>query len=281
MIVVVRGGGDLASGVVLRLHRAGLRVVICELPEPLAVRRLVSFAEAINIGRWSVEGVEARKVDHPENIPEIYEILSNDAVPVVVDPNGDAVRTLNASIVIDGRMKKQQFVSSTNSNRMLIGLGPGFTAGVNCDAVIETNRGHNLGRVLWSGSAQADTGIPEGVVGYRRERVLRASQGGILQTAVAIGDHVEQGALVAEIVASGSTEISARIEAPFPGVVRGLLRSGTAVVQKLKVGDIDPRDEPAFCSSVSDKALAVGGGVLEAILSQTELRSRLWNQEHS
>jgi xanthine dehydrogenase accessory factor len=266
---------------VLRLHRAGLRVVVCELPEPLAVRRLVSFAEAINLGRWSVEGVEARKVDHPENILEIHELLSHAAVPVIVDSNGDAVRTLNASIVVDGRMKKQQLVSSPHSNGMLIGLGPGFTAGVNCDAVIETNRGHYLGRVLWSGSAQADTGIPEGVVGYRRERVLRASQDGILQTAVAIGDHVEQGALVAEIVASGGTEISARIEAPFPGVVRGLLRSGTAVVQKLKVGDIDPRDEPAFCASVSDKALAVGGGVLEAILSQPELRSRLWNLEHS
>lgn len=269
MIVILRGGGDLASGVALRLHRAGLRVVIAELPQPLAVRRLVSFAEAIYAGETSIEGVPARRVQDPTDTLRILQVLAKGAIPVLVDPEAESIRQLHPHVVVDGRMLKRPAELIPTPVKLIIGLGPGFTVGENCHAVVETQRGHLLGRVLWQGAAAPDTGVPELVQGQGAERVLRAPCLGVLATHAEIGDHLEQGQLVAEV--SGEPVL-----APFKGMLRGLLRPGLEVKAGAKIGDVDPRDDPRYCRLVSDKALAIGGGVVEAIISRVELRPHLW-----
>src|SRR5574341_181581 len=160
MIVLIRGGGDLASGVALRLHRAGLRAVITELPEPLAVRRLVSFAEAIYTGECSVEGVTARRATDPTNTLQVLQILSKGHIPVLIDPQGEAIKHLHPHVVVDARMTKQPAKPIPQCVQLIIGLGPGFVAGENCHAVVETNRGHMLGRVIWQGPPEPNTGKP-------------------------------------------------------------------------------------------------------------------------
>ena len=269
MIVLIRGGGDLASGVALRLHRAGMRVVICELPQPLAVRRLVSFAEAVNSGEVSIEGVIGRKVMDPFDSLRVLQILAKGQVPVLVAPEAKAAQVLHPSVIVDGRMLKQPPEQLRHSARLYIGLGPGFTAPKNCSAVIETKRGHHLGRVIWQGQAEIDTGMPEAVGERRSERVLRAPVEGALQTFIEIGTHAEAGDNIAEVS-------SVAVQAPFMGVLRGLLPSGMHVTQGLKIGDLDPRDDPELCRLVSDKSLAVGGGVLEAILATPDVRPLIW-----
>lgn len=269
MIVLIRGGGDLASGVALRLHRVGLRVVITELPEPLAVRRLVSFAEAVYTGEVVIEGVTARRVDDPSDTLRVLQVLAKGQIPVLIDPEARAIRLLHPHVVVDARMTKQPAELIPVPVSLIIGLGPGFTAGVNCHAVIETNRGHMLGRVLWKGSAEADTGVPEAVGDKQAERVLRAPAEGVLQARAEIGDHLEAGQVVAEIAGIA-------VKAPFRGVLRGLIHPGIRVHAGQKIGDLDPRDDPRYCTLVSDKSLAIAGGVLEAILSRAELRPALW-----
>jgi xanthine dehydrogenase accessory factor len=267
MIVLIRGGGDLASGVAVRLHRCGLKIAITELAQPLVVRRTVSFAEAIYSGSITVEGVQGRFVKGPQ---ETKRILADGHISVLIDPEARAISLLNPLVLIDARMTKQRPELDIHSAPLVIGLGPGFVVGENCHAVIETNRGHALGRVIWTGSAEGDTGIPEKVGEWRSERVLRAPVDGKLTNHKAIGDHVEKDQIIADV--SGQT-----IHAPFKGILRGLLYPGTRVVQGMKVGDIDPRDNPDYINMISDKALAVGGGVLEAILTKVEYRSRLWS----
>jgi len=267
MLVMVRGGGDLASGVALRLHRAGIRLVITELPEPLVVRRLVSFAEAVYRGETTVEGVVAR---HVENVNQILNLANTGIIPVIVDPSVESLAELNPQILIDGRMTKITTFYNLDQGIFIVGLGPGFIAGENCHAAIETNRGHTLGRVVWQGTLQADTGVPDSVLDRRTERVLRAPADGKLVTHVEICDHVEPNQLIAQVSAH-------QIQAPFRGVVRGILHPGVLVRSGMKIGDIDPRDEPAYCRLVSDKSLAIGGGVLEAILARPELRMNLWD----
>ncbi len=260
---LVRGGGDLASGVVLRLHRAGLQIVIAELPEPLAVRRTVSFSEAIYENTISVEGITGRRAA-PD---QIKSFLEQGEIPVVVDPSASILTndTLPFSFVVDARMLKESPAPLPHEVPLHIGLGPGFHAGRDCHAVIETRRSHTLGRVYWDGVSIADSGKPEG----DPRRVLRAPRAGKLKALAQIADHLETGQPIAEI--AGET-----ISAPFSGVLRGLIRPGIAVVRGAKIGDLDPRDDPSACYLVSDKSLAVGGGVLEAILSKSELRSQLW-----
>jgi xanthine dehydrogenase accessory factor len=265
-IILIRGGGDLASGVALRLWRAGLGVVIAEQAHPLLVRRGVAFGEAINAGRVTIEGITALRVEHAA---EARSILAQGRLPVLVDPQAQARRELGALALVDGRMTKRSPDLGMEAAELVIGLGPGFVAGQNCHALVETKRGHSLGRVIWQGAALPDTGIPEGVGERRAERVLRAPVAGSLIAHAAIGDRLEAGQLVAEV--AGVT-----IVAPFKGVLRGLIFPGTAVWPGLKVGDVDPRDDPAYCWLVSDKALAVGGGVLEALLSTPDLRRKLW-----
>lgn len=274
LTILIRGGGDLASGVALRLHHCGLQVLIAELPQPLVVRRWVSFAEAVFAGQVTVEDVTARRVD---SLTQARSVWEKSGIPVLVDPDVRVLSDLRSStspsplVLVDGRMTKKPPTLGVEAADLVIGLGPGFSAGENCHAAIETNRGHRLGRVLWQGAPEPDTGMPEEVGGMGSERVLRAPLDGILIAHAEIGDHLEAGQAVAEV--SGQMVI-----APFRGVLRGLLRAGLPVEQGLKIGDVDPRDDPLYCSLVSDKSLAVGGGVLEAILSFAPLRPFLWGE---
>ncbi|MCS6992277.1 MAG: selenium-dependent molybdenum cofactor biosynthesis protein YqeB [Anaerolineales bacterium] len=253
-IVLLRGGGDLASGVALRLHHAGFDTIITELPEPLAVRRAVSFSEAVYEGVWTVEDVTARRV---QTRAEVFACLAHREIPVLVDPDLEIIPSLGLGIsaLIDARLLKQTAPSLRENYPLVIGLGPGFTAGENCHAVIETQRGHTLGRVYWHGAASPDSGRPEG----DPRRVLRAPCDGIVIGCAQIGDHLEAGEMIAQVEGEA-------IRAPFAGVLRGLIRPGMQVKQGLKIGDLDPRDQRAYCFLVSDKALAIGGGVLEALL---------------
>jgi xanthine dehydrogenase accessory factor len=251
MNILIRGGGDIATGVALRLHRTGYLVFITELNQPLAVRRTVSFAETIYEREWKVEEVTARRA---ESITVAIELSRIGIIPVLVAPEIDTLN-LEYDVLVDARLIKTAVTYLLSPRPMIIGLGPGFTAGMNCHAVVETNRGHTLGRVYWNGSAQPDTATPEG----NPHRVLRAPSDGIVISHVQIGQHVEAGQLLANV--DGELVIS-----PFKGIVRGLIRPGLSVSKGVKIGDIDSRDDPDLCRLVSDKALAVGGGVLEAVL---------------
>jgi xanthine dehydrogenase accessory factor len=261
-LIVLRGGGDLASGVALRLHRTGFQVMILELERPLAVRRSVSFSEAVYEGVQTVEGTTARLVS-PDQIQVTLEM---NEIPVLVDPQASMLRNQfltspRSTIVVDARLLKTKPEPLGVNIPLHIGLGPGFTAGENCHAVIETRRGHTMGRVYWSGSAQADSGEPEG----DRRRVLRASRNGVLIADAQIGAQLEEGQLIAEIQPEDGSE-NYSIFSPFKGVLRGLIRPGILVTRDMKIGDVDRRNDPAICSFASDKALAVGGAVLEALL---------------
>jgi len=270
-IVLIRGGGDLATGVAIRLLRSGLRVVITEIAQPLAVRRSVSFAEAAYAGEITIEGITARRVSDPTDSLRILTILGKQQVPVLVDPDCASAKALHPAVIVDGRMTKRPPEPIGYSPMLYIGLGPGFEAGVNCQAAIETRRGHTLGRVYWRGGPEPDTGAPEG----DPARVLRAPCNGTLIAHKQIGEHCEAGDLIAEIQPPTGNHKS-EIVSPFKGILRGLIHPSVPVTTGVKLGDVDPRDDPRLCQMVSDKALAVGGGVLEAILSQPELRSRLW-----
>jgi len=270
MIVLIRGGGDLASGVAIRLHRAGLRVAMTELAQPLAIRRLVSFAEAVYSGEISIESISGRRVNDPTDMLSVLQVFTKGQIPVLIDPAADSIKLLHPAVVVDARMTKQRAELIPIPVGLIIGLGPGFIAGENCHAVVETNRGHMLGRVIWKGEGEPDTGLPEAVGERRAERVLRAPAEGVFEGKAEICDHLREGQVVAEV--SGQP-----ILAPFEGVLRGLLHSGLPVRTGDKVGDVDPRSDARYCTLVSDKSLAVAGGVLEAILSRPELRQTFWN----
>jgi xanthine dehydrogenase accessory factor len=264
-IILIRGGGDLATGVALRLIRSGLRVVVTEIAQPLAVRRTVAFAEAVFAGETTVEGVSARRVPDPTDSFRVLMVLGKQQIPVLVDPDCSSAKALHASVVVDARMTKHAPDPIGYVPLLYLGLGPGFEANVNCQAVVETRRSHMLGRVYWSGGPDPDTGQPDG----NPQRVLRAPAEGEFVARAEIGQHLEAGQIIAEI--AGQT-----VTAPFKGVLRGLLHPGLIATRGMKIGDIDSRDDPRLCQMVSDKALAVGGGVLEAILARPELRSMLW-----
>jgi xanthine dehydrogenase accessory factor len=265
MLVLIRGGGDLATGVALRLIRSGLRVVVTEIAQPLAVRRTVAFAEAVYAGETTVEGMTAHLIPDPTDSFSILMVLGKQQVPVLVDPDCSAAKALHAAVIVDARMTKHAPEAIGYSPTLYIGLGPGFEAGVNCQAVIETRRSHMLGRVYWRGGPAPDTGQPEGDL----QRILRAPVDGEFIALNEIGKHVETGHVVAEVAGQ-------LVTAPFPGILRGMLHPGLMVTQGLKIGDIDRRDDPLVCQFVSDKALSVGGGVLEAILHHPEMREQFW-----
>ena len=263
-LILIRGGGDLASGVALRLHRTGYKIAILELEKPLAVRRTVSFSEAVYEGLQTVEGVTARLV----SADQLQDTMGAGEIPVLVDPNANILRNQfltspRSTFVIDARLLKITPEPLAADVALHIGLGPGFSAGENCHAVVETRRGHTLGRVYWSGSAQSDSGQPEG----DPRRVLRAPHEGVLNAYANIGDHVVEGQKIAEVKSKTGSQIT-EIISPIKGILRGLVRSGLEVTEKMKIGDIDPRDDISFSALVSDKALSVGGGVLEAILTR-------------
>lgn len=264
-IVLMRGGGDLASGAAFRLFKAGFMVVILELDSPLVVRRTVSFATAVYSGEIIVEGVTARRA---QDRHQVFQMLEEDILPVLVDPGGVSIQALSPFVLVDARMTKQPPADPFPQARLVIGLGPGFTAGLNCHAVAETKRGPFLGRVLWSGSAEADTGQPDAQEGHASDRLLRAPADGLLEVHARIGDILQPGERVASV--SGLD-----VTAPFKGILRGLLHPGLQVRQGIKIGDLDPRLDPRLVSFISDKALAVGGGVLEAVMTHADIRRDL------
>jgi xanthine dehydrogenase accessory factor len=257
----------LGSGVALRLHRVGLRVVITEQPQPFVVRRTVAFAEAVFQGMFSVEGVSAQRV---ASMQEALGVILEGSIPVLIDPQLELCDINQPLVLVDARMRKIPPERGTDSAQLFIGLGPGFVAGVNCHAVVETHRGHTLGRVYWKGSAKEDTGIPDGVLGNKGERVLRAPAEGFVTAHAEIGVVLEKDQLIAEI--AGKPVFS-----PFPGVLRGLVHPDLYVNRGDKIGDVDPRSDPKYCYLVSDKSLAIGGGVLEAVLTIPEIRMKLWD----
>lgn len=257
---IVRGGGDLATGVVWRLQRSGIDVVVTELAEPLTIRRTVAVSSAVRDGTAVVEGLVARRA---VDIEEVESVLAAGEVPVLVAPAlDDLVTRVAADVVVDARLAKRLLDTRIDDAGLVVALGPGFTAGRDCHAVVETNRGHRLGRVLWSGTAEADTGVPGTVAGRGAERVIRAPIDGAVVWTSSIGDIVDEGTALG--VVRGDTLIDVR--SPFRGTVRGLIASGTSVTAGLKIADVDPREDPAACHEISDKALAIGGGVLEAVL---------------
>jgi xanthine dehydrogenase accessory factor len=225
----------------------------------------VAFAEAVYTGTVNVEGVVGRRIDRLDEIDAAWE---RGEIPVLVDEEASSLSWLQPLVVIDGRMTKRPPAYSLDVAPLVIGLGPGFATGENCHVVIETNRGHSLGRVIWKGTAEADTGIPEAVLRHQADRVIRSPRDGYFQPLQDIGARVAAGETIAWVGEQA-------IQAPFDGVIRGLLHGGLAVTAGAKVGDIDPRNDPRFARLVSDKALAVAGGVLEAVLTRPEIRTRI------
>jgi len=255
-LVLVKGAGDLASGVAYRLFRCGFPVIMTELPRPTVVRRTVAFAQAVFDGRTEVEGVCGRLAGSAN---EAEAVARAGEIAVLVDPDGDVVAELRPSIVVDAIIAKRNTGTSRDDAPVVIGLGPGFRAGVDVHAVIETNRGHRLGRVLLCGEAEPDTGVPAPVDGRGAERVLRAPAGGVFTGVRRIGDRVAAGEVLGYVAGEP-------LLCPFDGCLRGLLQTGVGAHTGMKVGDVDPRATREDCFTVSDKALAIGGGVLEAAL---------------
>ena len=255
-MIVIKGAGDLASGVAVRLAHCGYPIVMTDLLHPTSIRRTVCFSEAILKGTFTVEDVTAEYASDIRAIPAIHE---REHIAVLSDPEANCIKSLHPEVVVDAILAKRNIGTSIEDAPIVIALGPGFTAGVDCHAVIETMRGHDLGRVIIAGSAEPNTGIPGNISGFTTERVLRAPIDGIFSELHHIGDIVEKG----EPVATVNGEI---ICATLSGVIRGLLPTGTPVHDGMKSGDIDPRPVQAHCYTVSDKARAIAGGVLEAIL---------------
>jgi xanthine dehydrogenase accessory factor len=253
-LALIKGAGDLASGVALRLFRAGFAVAMTEIAHPTVVRRRVAFAEAVFQGRATVEGVESVLAD---DVIHVRRLLAQGTIAVVVDPEAAVRHELRPLLLVDAIVAKRNLHTRLSDAPAVVALGPGFVAGRDAHAVIETQRGHTLGRVITAGEALPDTGIPGEVGGYGAQRVLRAPADGILRAAHEIGDRVRADEIVAYV---GDAPVRSQLD----GVLRGLMRPGLYVSAGLKLGDVDPRGSRAYCSLASDKAMAVAGGVLEA-----------------
>lgn len=276
-LIVVRGAGDLATGTIHRLKKAGFRLLVLEAEHPAAIRRQVALSEAVYAGSARVEDVKAVRMDvdlaEKKNRKELLEqemerIWKKDGVPVLVDPAGLSIAALRPAVVVDAILAKKNLGTTKEMAPLVIALGPGFTAGEDVDVVIETKRGHNLGRVIRSGSAVPNTGIPGIIGGYGKERVMHAQAEGILRNAASIGDIVEARAVIAEIETENGT---VPVEASLSGLLRGLIRDGYPVTKGFKIADIDPRkEELQNCFTISDKARCIAGSVLEVICGELE-----------
>ena len=276
-LIVVRGAGDLATGTIHRLKKAGFRLLVLEAEHPAAIRRQVALSEAVYAGSARVEDVEAVRMDvdlaekknRKELLePEMERIWKKDGVPVLVDPAGLSIAALRPAVVVDAILAKKNLGTTKEMAPLVIALGPGFTAGEDVDVVIETKRGHNLGRVIRSGSAVPNTGIPGIIGGYGKERVMHAQAEGILRNAASIGDIVEARAVIAEIETENGI---VPVEASLSGLLRGLIRYGYPVTKGFKIADIDPRkEELQNCFTISDKARCIAGSVLEVICGELE-----------
>ena len=276
-LIVVRGAGDLATGTIHRLKKAGFRLLVLEAEHPAAIRRQVALSEAVYAGSARVEDVEAVRMDvdlaEKKNRKELLEqemerIWKKDGVPVLVDPAGLSIAALRPAVVVDAILAKKNLGTTKEMAPLVIALGPGFTAGEDVDVVIETKRGHNLGRVIRSGSAVPNTGTPGIIGGYGKERVMHAQAEGILRNVASIGDIVEARAVIAEIETENGT---VPVEASLSGLLRGLIRDGYPVTKGFKIADIDPRkEELQNCFTISDKARCIAGSVLEVICGELE-----------
>jgi len=256
-IVIVRGGGDIATGTIHKLFRCGFRVLVLETSNPTAIRLSVSFCQAVYDGRAVVEGVEAKLVSSQ---PEINQCWNDSAIPVAVDPQGELISILKPLAVVDAILAKKNLGTKRSMAPITIGLGPGFTAGSDVDVVIETMRGHSLGRVIFEGSAIPDTGIPGEIAGHSGDRVIHSPANGVIENYAEIGDAVFKGSVIARV---GGTAVTASID----GILRGIIRNSSKVSIGMKIGDIDPRlNERPNCFFISEKARNIAGGVLEAIL---------------
>ena len=257
LVILIRGAGEMASGVAHRLYQSHFKICMVEISHPLAVRREVSFCEAIYEGEKEVEGVRAKFISTPQEIQSVWE---EGKIPLLVDPDGKKTRNfLKPDAFVDAIIAKKNLGTQMRDAPLVIGLGPGFTAGEDVHIVIETNRGQNLGKMILNGTAEPDTGIPGETGGFTVERVLRTMKKGIFHSHKSIGDRVSKGSVVAVV---DDFPVIAKIS----GMVRGLIRDGVEMRRGMKVGDIDPRGKRELCFTVSDKARAIGGGVLEAIL---------------
>ena len=259
MPVASRGAGDVATGIALRLWRAHIRVVMTDIERPTAIRRTVCFSQAIVHGETTVEDVTARQATSAR---AALDILKAGCIPVLADPEGACIPALKPDAVVDAILAKKNLGTKITDAPVVVGVGPGFTAGVDCHAVVETMRGHYLVRVIHEGTAIPNTGIPGLIGGFAGERVLRAPADGVFHQMLDIGAQVKMGDVAATV--NGQPMVCT-----LDGVLRGILADGTPVCKGMKAGDIDPRCELKHCYCASDKALAVGGGVLEAVLELT------------
>ena len=261
--VVVRGGGDIASGTIQKLYRSGFKVIILEIDKPTAIRRNVAFSDAIYNGESIVEGIKSVKVS---NLEEIQEAHKNKFIPILVDPEGNILKEIKPLALVDAILAKKNLGTNKNMAPITIALGPGFNAGVDVDVVIETMRGHNLGRLIFEGYAMANTGVPGEIAGFSKERVIYSEDNGKIKNISKIGDIVNKGDVLAYI---GDTKVLA----PISGLLRGLIKDGTEVTKGLKIGDVDPRlKEVENYTTISDKARNIGGGVLEALLMMKNIK---------
>lgn len=259
LIIGIKGAGEMATGVACCLFNSNFtRIFMMEIDNPLAVRRKVSFCEAVHDGSAIVEGIRAVKVEHSADFVGTWD---KKLIPVLVDPQWESIRALTPHVVIDAILAKKNLGTTMSEAPLVIGLGPGFTAGEDVHMAIETNRGHNLGRIILKGSPEPNTGIPGTISGFNLERVLRAPCQGVFRPGKKIGDMVKTGELIGRI---NEEPVLTRID----GVLRGLIRPGSKVKSGLKIGDVDPRGKAEYCSSISEKARAIGGSVLAAILRQ-------------
>lgn len=259
MLILIRGAGDIASGIALRLHRAGFSVAMTDIARPTTIRRTVAFSDAVTSGAQTVEEVTARRADTAD---EARAILAHGEIAVLVDPGCACRFSLCPDVLVDAILAKRNLGTAMADAPVVIGVGPGFTAGEDCHAVVETMRGHTLGRVYYAGAALPNTNIPGLIGGFAGERVLRAPADGVFTAVRHIGDAVESGEIVGFVA-------GVPMCATISGMLRGLLADGVGVTKGMKSGDVDPRGEKDYCALVSDKALAVAGGVLEAILHFT------------
>ena len=270
-LVIIRGAGDLATGVAQSLYEAGFRLLLLEVEKPSAIRRQVALCEAVYDGAAAVENLTCCRC---RSLAEVRKVWEGEAIPLLVDPEGASIAALKPWAVVDAILAKKNLGTNRRMARHTVALGPGFTAGVDVDAVIETKRGHQLGRIIWQGTAIANTGIPGLIAGYGKERVIHSQQAGFVFGLVHIGDKVKKGqpmaVLTEEPIPSGMavTEcMGTPILASLTGFVRGLIRDGYQVPQGFKIADIDPRDdERENCFTISDKARSLGGAVLTALL---------------
>ncbi len=255
-LIIVRGAGELASGAIRRLVLAGFPVIALEIPKPLCVRRTVSYASAVFDGEVQIEGVTGSCF---ENSDDAFLAAREGVAVIVIDPAGDSIGKLLPKTVIDARMMKDNVDTSSKMAETVIALGPGYTAPEDAHYIIETSRGHDLGRVITEGSALPNTGVPGEVGGESAKRVLRAPADGEFNSIIQLGEMVSEGEPVGEV--NGE-----RVTAGISGLLRGLIHDGVKISKGVKVGDVDPRGNPDYLGTISDKANAIAGGVMKAVM---------------